>query len=219
MGYQIIITNYKNSILSCMTDGKRILQMNVDPVEGQHIFGNVYEFGSWDLFSVQVVMILVVLILKVCYKVDFNTVLESFIEGFKKVGKLVFILLLSYTILVLSVMYPVIPTIVGKILGTKFSVITTAISGLLASLFTSEYQYTVNILYSNFASLYTENLSVISMILQLTYGFVSFFVPSSAMLLVGLSYLEIPYKNWMKYIWKFLVIMLVAIIVLAFIIA
>ena len=42
MGYQIIITNYKNSILSCMTDGKRILQMNVDPVEGQHIFGNVY---------------------------------------------------------------------------------------------------------------------------------------------------------------------------------
>jgi len=184
-----------------------------------YIFGNVYEFGSWDLFSVQVVMILVVLILKVCYKVDFNTVLESFIEGFKKVGKLVFILLLSYTILVLSVMYPVIPTIVGKILGTKFNVITTAISGLLASLFTSEYQYTVNILYSNFASLYTENLSVISMILQLTYGFVSFFAPSSAMLLVGLSYLEIPYKNWMKYIWKFLVIMLVAIIVLAFIIA
>ncbi len=42
MGYQIIITNYQNSILSCMTDGKRILQMNVDPVEGQHIFGNVY---------------------------------------------------------------------------------------------------------------------------------------------------------------------------------
>ena len=42
MGYKIIITRYKNSILSCMTDGKRILQMNFDPVEGQHIFGNVY---------------------------------------------------------------------------------------------------------------------------------------------------------------------------------
>ena len=42
MGYKIIITKYKNSILSCMYDGKRILQINLDPFEGQHIFGNVY---------------------------------------------------------------------------------------------------------------------------------------------------------------------------------
>ena len=42
MGYKIIITKYKNCILSCMTDGKRILQLNLDPMTGQHIFGNVY---------------------------------------------------------------------------------------------------------------------------------------------------------------------------------
>lgn len=42
MGYKIIITKYKNSILSCMTDGKKLVQMNFDPLEGQHIFGNVY---------------------------------------------------------------------------------------------------------------------------------------------------------------------------------
>ena len=56
------------------------------------------------------------------------------------------------------------------------------------------------------------------MILQSTYGLASFVAPSSAMLLVGLSYLDIPYKDWMKYIWKFLVAMLVVIIVMAFII-
>lgn len=42
MGYKIAITKYKNSILSFMTDGKRMVQMNFDPVEGQHIYGNVY---------------------------------------------------------------------------------------------------------------------------------------------------------------------------------
>lgn len=42
MGYKIIITKYKNSILSCMTNEKRILQLNLDPMAGQHIFGNVY---------------------------------------------------------------------------------------------------------------------------------------------------------------------------------
>ena len=56
------------------------------------------------------------------------------------------------------------------------------------------------------------------MILQSTYGLTSFVAPSSAMLLVGLSYLDIPYKDWMKYIWKFFVAMLVVIIVMAFII-
>jgi len=42
MGYKIAITKYKNSILSCVTDGRRIIQLNLDPMEGRHIFGNVY---------------------------------------------------------------------------------------------------------------------------------------------------------------------------------
>ncbi len=184
-----------------------------------YILGNVTEFGSWDLFGVQVVMIITVLVLQICYKQSVNTVIESFAEGFKKSAKLVVVLLLAYVILEFTVMYPVIPTILGKILGSNFNVFTTTISGIITSLFTSEYQYTVNLVYSYFTSAYASNLSVVSIILQSTYGLVSFFVPSSAMLLVGLSYLDIPYKDWMKYIWKFLVIMLVAIIVMAFVIA
>ena len=116
-------------------------------------------------------------------------------------------------------MYPVIPTILGKILGSKFNVLTSTLAGVVTSTFTTEYQYTINLVYSYLTSAYASNLSVVSIILQSTFGLVSFFVPSSAMLLVGLSYLDIPYKDWMKYIWKFLVVMLVVIIVMAFIIA
>ncbi len=183
-----------------------------------YLLGNVNEFGSWDIFGVQVVMVLAIIILQICYKVSINDTIESFAEGFKKVSKLVVVLLLAYVILEFAVMYPVIPTVLGKILGSKFNVFTTTISGLITGLFTSEYQYTVNLVYSFFTTKYASDLSVVSMILQSTYGLASFFAPSSAMLLVGLSYLDIPYKDWMKYIWKFLVAMLVVIIVMAFII-
>lgn len=183
-----------------------------------YILGNVTEFGSWDIFGVQVVMIISMIVLAICYKQGLTSIIDSFAEGFKKTGKLVVVLLLAYVILEFTVMYPVIPTILGKILGSKFNVLTTTLAGVLTSAFTTEYQYTINLVYSFVSSAYSSNLSVVSIILQSTYGLVSFFVPSSAMLLVGLKYLDIPYKDWMKYIWKFLIVMLVVIVVMAFII-
>ncbi|NLA43974.1 hypothetical protein GX865_07610 [Candidatus Saccharibacteria bacterium] len=54
--------------------------------------------------------------------------------------------------------------------------------------------------------------------MQSTFGIAALIAPSSAILLVGLSYLEISYKDWFKYIWKFLVAMIVISIILMFII-
>ncbi len=184
-----------------------------------YILGTVNEFGSWDIFGVQIVMLLSVIVLAICYKQGINSIIESFAEGFKKISKVVVILLLTYVVLEFAVMYPVIPTILDKILGTNFNVFTTAISGLIASLFTCEYQYTINLVYSYFTTAYASDLSVVSFILQSIFGLVAFFGPASAMLFVGLSYTDIKYKDWMKYIWKFILAMLVVIIVIAFIIA
>ena len=184
-----------------------------------YILGNVLEFGSWDIFGVQIVMLLSVIVLAICYKQGLNTIIESFAEGFKKISKVVVILLLVYVILEFAVMYPVIPTIIDKVLGTKFNVFTTGLAGIITSLFTCEYQYAVNLVYTYFTSVYAGNISVVSFILQSVFGLVAFFGPASAMLFVGLSYMDIKYKDWMKYIWKFLIAMLIVIIAMAFIIA
>ena len=50
------------------------------------------------------------------------------------------------------------------------------------------------------------------------YGFANFFVPTSAILMIGLSYLEIPYNKYLKYIWKFLLIMLIIILLILLIV-
>lgn len=183
-----------------------------------YILGGVAEFGTWDLFALQAVMFLTILVLKACYKVSLDDTIQAIGDGFKKVSKLVVVLLLSYAILEFAVLFPTIPAIVSKLLGDKFNVFTTLLSGILSGLFNSEYQYALNLIYYNFSTLYTENLNVISYLLQSTYGLMSFITPASALLFVGLSYTDVKYKSWIKYIWKFLLIMLVVIIAIAFII-
>ena len=64
-----------------------------------YILGDVKAFGSWDIFGVQVVMLLAILVLQICYKVSINDTIEAIGEGFKKVSKLVVVLLLAYVIL------------------------------------------------------------------------------------------------------------------------
>ena len=186
-----------------------------------YILGNVQAFGSWDIFGIQIVLLIATLILKVIYNLSFDDVLESYSEGFRKSGKLVVIMLLAYVILEFSVMFPVLPTISNWILSLtdNFNVFTTYITGLVNALFTVEYQYTISLIGTQLATIYADNLNVISVIMQATYGLISFVAPSSAILLIGLSYLDIKYKNWLKYIWKFLVAMLVITIVMAVILA
>ena len=186
-----------------------------------YILGNVQAFGAWDIFGIQVVLFIATLILKVIYRISFDDILDSFAEGFKKSGKLVVIMLLAYVILEFSVMFPVLPTISNWILGLteSFNVFTTYLTGLVNALFTVEYQYTASLIGTQLATLYKDSLDVVSVIMQSTYGLISFVAPSSAILLIGLSYLDIKYKNWLKYIWKFLVAMLVITIVIALIIA
>ena len=183
-----------------------------------YVLDGVAEFGAWDLFAAQAVLVISILILKVCYKVSFDDMLQAFCEGFKKVGKVVVVLLLSYAILEFAVLFPTIPTVVAKIIGSKFNVFTTLVSGILSGLFTGEYQYALNLIYYNFYLLYPNNLSVVGFILQTAFGLMSFITPASALLLVGLSYTDVKYKDWFKYIWKFLLIMLAVIVVIAFII-
>lgn len=151
---------------------------------------------------------------------SFDDFAESFGEGFKKSGKLVLVMLMAYLVLEIAVMFPVVPTIVDWFmkLASKFNVILGTIAGLFTSLFTVEYQYTVSLVGSYLTTAYSDFAKQIPIMLQSTYGLASVFAPSSAILLIGLSYLGITYKEWMKYIWKFVLAMFIVILVLMVII-
>ena len=69
-----------------------------------------------------------------------------------------------------------------------------------------------------FGSYDAEIIPAISFIIQTMYSLVMVIAPTSIFLIAGLSYLDIPYKEWVKYIWKLLLAIFGIIVVIAFII-
>ena len=64
-----------------------------------------------------------------------------------------------------------------------------------------------------------DDYGLIGIIYQTMYGFTSLFAPTSLILMVSLTYLDVSYGSWLKNIWKLLlelfIIFLIIFIILA----
>lgn len=180
-----------------------------------YVSGNFVEFGKWNIFTIQFVMIFATMLIHWFGNMSLDDVFESYGEGFKKISYLVVVLLFVYAILEFAVMYPVVPVMVDKIAGLSknFNIVLSFISGLVAALFSVEPQYMVSLAGTYFAATYSQNLDILIIIFQTAFGLLSFIAPSSAILMLGLAYLEIPYKEWIKHIWKFLLAMFIVVVI------
>ena len=177
-----------------------------------YLLGNIYSFGNWDLFAGACLVFIAVLIIKIVYHIPFDQIIESFGEGFKKISKTVVVLLLVYATLEFTVIYPTIPGLVDQIMGFGTNIFTMFISGALTSLFTVDFQYTANLIGSLFNTF--ENTNVAALALQTFYGVVGFIAPISAILMLGLSLLNIKYSEWFKHIWKYVVALVVVVLII-----
>ena len=80
----------------------------------------------------------------------------------------------------------------------------TIVTGLVSSLFHPDFNYTAYSLSSYLISGFAANLSLVFLILITMFGFASIFLPTSALLVIGLSYTDVEYRSWLKYICRFL---------------
>ena len=188
-----------------------------------YVLGTVNAFGSWDLYAIQTVMLIAIIVLKFVYKIPGSKCFESFLKGCKKMCRPVIIVVLAYTVCVLSTVYPVIPTITDWLMSLckTFNVYLAALSTFIASFFSVEMRYAVSSIGTYMAGQFGSeaNNPTIMLVFQSIYGLVQFFAPTSAILVLGLSYLGIDYKSWLKYIWKFLIGLLIVILVVISIVA
>ena len=63
---------------------------------------------------------------------------------------------------------------------------------------------------SYLAVLFAEKAAETTLVLYLGMSIAAFIVPTSYILMLSLTYLDIPYTKWLKYIWKFLLTMVAA---------
>jgi len=182
------------------------------------ILGTVSSFGNWTLTSYIVVIAVATLVLAIAYKISFDDIMQDSIKGIKNALAPAVVVLLIYTGLVIVTYHPFQLTIFKGILGlTKgFNVFTSTIVAILASIFNVDPLYVFNSVVPYLVSIVSDKTvySVIWVIFQSIYGLSVIIAPTSVVLLATLSYLNVSYKKWAKFIWKFALTMLIILLVL-----
>ena len=185
----------------------------------QYILGaNVNAFGSFlYVFNILIVLLLVSALLAFLYKMKFDEYVESFYAGVKKMFKPLVFLVFANMIFAAGYMS-------GSPLNSAFNWILNLVEGFnpyltsvvafLTSIFHSDFGYISYTIGSFLTTVYADNLEIVHTIFVSMYGIVQIFMPTSALLVLGLSMMKIEYKEWFKYIWLYAVGMIIILLVL-----
>ena len=179
-------------------------------------------FGAWSL-NVEVPCTIMIFagLLAFVYGLKFDKFIEGIVDGIKKAIYPAIVMMLAYMVLVICTYHPFQLHIAKFFLGfTKgFNVITMTITAMFASLFNVESVYTAQstLPYVTTIVTKTEMYPAVAVVFQAVYGLMMLIAPTSIILIGTLTYLEIPYTQWLKHIWKLFLELLVALIVIFFI--
>lgn len=173
-------------------------------------------FGNWNLYHASTILIVLTLVIALIKRMKLDDFISSCGEGLKKMALPTILFVGAYLVMTGAYMSPFIPTITNTIFKhvSTFNPYLVSLDALLANIFHIDFGFTGYVVAGYFTSTYAANLEVIHTIFTTLYGFIGFFAPTSAILVIGLTYLDIDYKTWMKYSWMFIVAMLVILLVL-----
>lgn len=174
-------------------------------------------FGNWDIFTISSILFIFTIIIGLCYRFKFNDFVSSFMDGCKKVIKPCMVLMGVYTIMTIIYMSPYLPTIVNKILSLTdgFNIATTSLALMISNLFSANLDFIGYLgILSHLAAEYPTHMNALYVMISSLTGFVAIFAPTSLVLGVGLTSLDVKYKDWLKYIWKFLLGVLICLIII-----
>ena len=184
------------------------------------LLGSIVPMGEWGLAEVAYVLFFATLILAFIYRVKFNDLLTSFMNGVKKYLEPAIIVLLIYMVLVITTYHGYQLNIVHFLLkgSEKLNIFTMSLSGFLAGLFNVDAMYSAYATLAYVANTVEGKPSVIAVIYQAMYGLSMLVAPTSILLFAGLSYTETSYGSWLKHIWKVVLELLVVLLVIFLII-
>lgn len=197
------------------------------PVFNSLISASFPPFGEWTSTAygnvgnqLMVMNLIIVLMVAVVLftRVKFDEAVDGFVEGAKKILPTAFLVALAYVVLISSFTNGFMSSIIKwamELVG-GFNVVVVSLLSIIGSFFSVDFFYTVAGVFSNITG-YIEDTTVyplLDIIYQAFYYLVMLVGPTSVMLIFGLSYLKVPYKEWLKYIWRLIVQLFILIFVI-----
>ena len=184
------------------------------PILGK-LFGGVDAFGTWltpgrfQYYSL--LLIIAMILLKVFYKTDKEKAFEGFADGIKSYVVPAMIAMLAYSVFVFVYYSPTIATITSGLVGEKFNVALSGLYVLINSVFYVDYYYFAYSLLYGMGSVYADAkvLSILSIMFTSLYSLVMLIAPTSVLLMVTLATSDVKYTDWVKFIWKLVLVLFV----------
>ena len=175
------------------------------------------ELGSWSYFQLSVMLLLSSLVIGKMYKSSFSDTLKDIVNGVKNIIKPALLVTFTYGVLVLIVNTGIFTTLMSYLLDAaeKFNFLTSSLITIVGSVLHVELPYIGNFFLTQLASSFTADYApaLLNVMTQSLYGLTMFVAPTSLFLILGLSYLDISYKKWLKFSWKLVLEILILIII------
>ncbi len=187
------------------------------------LLGSITAFGYWGNYELIMLVIIASILIAWIYKLSVKDSIDSFVDGAKELVPVAVLVIMANILLyaVNSAQAPFFQTILNAFVGLSNKFNYFVISGITAvgSVIYSSFPYLLFAIYDPMTSLYKDALPLITITVQAIYGICSLIVPTSVMLVMGLKYMNISYKEWFRNSWKLIVSLLVVVTIAILIIA
>ena len=179
-------------------------------------------FGAWATsngYEAALVVFMASALISFLYRGSFNSFVNSTGEGIKRALRPALLVVISYIILICAVTVPFEFSFLRHIIDLEggFSLVVMCIVAFVFSVLTVEPYYgpVTAVSYISSSAVIAGNTGIIALVWQTMYGLSMLIAPTSLVLLVTLSYLDISYSSWIKAVWKlFLELFAVILIIL-----
>lgn len=191
------------------------------------ISANFTAFGEWatlgNYLMVIIVLLLAIIVIKFIGKIKFDEMIEGFVEGAKKILPVALMMILAYTVLICCYNNGFMENLIAKASDSMGS-----LNLAMASLFTVigsitnvDLYYTTIGIFTPIVNVITDEsmFQVLALAFQTLNGLVMLIGPTSLILIFGLTYLDVSYPTWLKYIWRFILELFILIFVVLIIVS
>lgn len=187
-----------------------------------NLLAGVTSLGYWGNYELAIALVIGSLIIGWIYNIGFEGIVDSFKDGAKEMLPVAFyatICNVIFTIMLASDtnMYA---TIINWLSGfaESFNLIIVYLITLIGSFFYNDFYYLLSgaaPVLSGYDAVYYPIIGVVTTAI---HSIVMMIIPTSVMLIIGLKYFDVSFKDWIKNIWLYIVEALVIVIIVSVIV-
>ncbi len=182
-----------------------------------YLFGTSAKmFGAWDISTFVTIILVTSIIVGLVYRIKLADFLTAFGRGMQKMAKPIAIYVSTFALFVVMYITPIFPTITNWLLGLteNFNLYLTSVMGFITSIFHADLGYTGYAVGQFLTTAYADHLAVAHTTYFTMYGLAQLILPTSGILVLGLVTTKVSYKEWLKYIWKIALIIIILIMII-----